>query len=96
MTNDIDSIEVNMIVLVVTFFLWVDHMCVCVCVSACVRACVRGCVCVCVCVCSLNICNEVQIKTCQHTEFGKKDCMTKQVSGFMHYIRIGMLPIKIP
>ena len=49
MTNDIDSIEVNMIVLVVTFFLWVDHMCVCVCVSACVRACVGVCVCVCVC-----------------------------------------------
>ena len=48
-TNDIDSIEVNMIVLVVTFFLWVDHMCVCVCVSACVRACVGVCVCVCVC-----------------------------------------------
>ena len=40
MTNDIDSIEVNMIVLVVTFFLWVDHMCVCVCV--CVRACQGG------------------------------------------------------
>ena len=50
MTNDIDSIEVNMIVLVVTFFLWVDHMCVCVCVSACVRAWVCVCVCVCVCV----------------------------------------------
>ena len=44
MTNDIDSIEVNMIVLVVTFFLWVDHMCVCV------SACVRAWVCVCVCV----------------------------------------------
>ena len=29
-------------------------------------------------------------------EFGKKDCKTKQVSEFMHYIRIGMFSVKTP
>ena len=36
------------------------------------------------------------LRLVNNIEFGKRDCMTEQVSGLRHYIRLGILSVKNP